>query len=263
MALSTEVELHVVEAASVNADKPPIVRLFPSSNGDMEERSKSAMRQNARTLWAKCGPGPVHERAIRYSTRIGASLAIVEESTHHGLRRWWRPSLSESLSIHLPVLSVRPDYAPKLSASGRFQWLVVLDGSASAEAILQPLASIARWLPSDVTLVQPLEYAQVWRRRVASNQSATIAGMGVSIADSSDYLLNMALHVRPAICVRVCCISERNPESAVTRLADSAAVDGVAIGLSRRSRLTRWLAAEFNELIVGRLKKPSLLAIAS
>ena len=262
IATSTDIELHVLETTSVSANESPMVSLYPSRIGEMDWRSQSTMRENAGTLWAKCGPGPLHERAIRYSARIDARLAIIEELAYHRLSSWWRPSLSEGLSIHFPVLSVPPEYQPKRATSRRFQWLAVLDGSETAEAILRPLASIARWLPSDVTLVQPLEYARLWPR-VASNQSAAIARMGVSIADSNDYLLKIARHVRPAIGVRICCISDRNSKAALMRLIDSAAVDGVAIGLSRRSRVTRWLAAEFNELLVGRLKKPSLIALAA
>ena len=100
--------------------------------------------------------------------------------------------MSERLANYIPVLSVPVTSHGPFDASVHFRWLVVLDGSAFAEAILYPLRSITRWLPSDVSLLQPLEFAQLWNQRIAARQPSELARMGVSIADSNEYLRYIA-----------------------------------------------------------------------
>lgn len=255
-------ELHIVESGLSRApviDSPTIV----SPSYDLTARRedlRSAQSRSARALWFKCGPGNIHERLVRYSARIDASLVIVQGSL--GRTSWWRPSAAERLSFHVPVLSVAASTQPEFEISSRFRWLVVLDGSPYAEAALRPLRRIARWLPSEVTLVQPLEFAQLWARRVVSHQSVAMARLGVSIADAEDYLRRVSAQLGTGVPVRTCCLSERKSLSTVMRMIDSEAADGVAIGLSRQSKFLRRIEGEFNELIIGKLKKPYLLTTA-
>src|SRR5689334_14160950 len=70
------VELHVVDSQSAEGlgGKSPTV--IPPSWDRREMQSRSL---DAETLWCQCGPGRAHERVVRYSTRIGASLVIVQE----------------------------------------------------------------------------------------------------------------------------------------------------------------------------------------
>ena len=113
---------------------------------------------------------------------------------------------------------------------------------------------------SEVTAVQPLDYAQLWTQRIVG--APRDRRIGVSVADSNDYLLRVAARSGAGLVTRVCSVAERNSLAAVRRMIDSSAVDGVAIGLSRRSRLSRCLTGEFSEWVLGRLKKPYLLTTA-
>ena len=259
-----DLELHIVDLAQSKVDVTDSASIVLPSNeiGGRNEPSKAEQSRHAQSLWSKCGPGSMHDRVIRYSTRIGARLAIIQEEPSRDRRRWWRPSTAERLAFQVPVLSVPNAAESAFDFSRQFRWLVVLDGSPYAEAVLRPLGTIARWLPSDFTLAQPLNYAQLWRGRVAGDQPAAVTRLGVSIADSGDYLTRVAAR-QDGGCVRVLCVSDRNPEAALMRIMDSEAVDGVAIGVSRRSRFLRRLTGEFNELILGKLKKPYLLASAA
>lgn len=262
LAAATDLDLHVVPSSSAYAreDDSPSVILRRWYRGDRQRRSQAVLREQAATVWAECGPGAAPERVIRYCARIGASLAIVPERENQGLRHWWRPALAERLARHLPVLSVPAGYQPPFNSDRRFHWLVVLDGSAAAEAVLRPLSSLTSWLPSDVTYVQALEHAQRWRGRMAGNRLAAVARLGVSRADSRDYLLRVAAQAGPGRGVRVSCISDRDSLATVARMIDSEGVDGVALGLSRRSRFMRRIGGEFNEWLLGKFRKPYLLA---
>jgi hypothetical protein len=258
------VELHIVDAArsSERADDSISIVVRPHGIGGKRGHSKAADSQQAQSLWSKCGPGNVSERLSRYSTRIGANLAVIQEGLSPDRRRWWRPSAAERLAFRVPVLSVPATTHSVFDVWREFRWLVVLDGSPYAEAVLPPLQLMAHWLPADVTLAQPLIYAQLWRSRVAGGELATVTRLGVSIADSDDYLRRVAMQEGYA-CARVCSVSDRNPAAALTRIIDSEAVDGVAIGISKRSRFMRRVTGEFNELILGKLKKPYLIATAA
>jgi nucleotide-binding universal stress UspA family protein len=58
---------------------------------------------------------------------------------------------------------------------------------------------------------------------------------------------------------RICCVTDCDPVRSILRLANSSAIDAVAIGLSKRWRVTRLLAAELNELLLRKVQKPVLL----
>jgi len=74
---------------------------------------------------------------------------------------WGAASLAERLAWHFPVLAIPAEGTAAAIDTGRqIRWLVPLDGSPTAEAILDALDSLANWLPTDITLLQPLEYAR-------------------------------------------------------------------------------------------------------
>lgn len=148
----------------------------------------------AEAVWNATSPGKTHERIARYCRRTAANLVIVPESVKGQKRSWWRESLVEKLARYVSVLSLRnqTNYQQLIGSQRRIRWLVALDGSSAAEQILAPLRAIISWLPSEVLLIQPLSYAQQWRNRLASHRPASIARMGVSIADSTEYLQRIA-----------------------------------------------------------------------
>jgi hypothetical protein len=233
----------------------PLRAIAGRDNRNCLVESKSAQR-----LLAKCGPGDVHEILARYGAKVSASLVIVTQTPANRINGWWSPSLAERLAYHIPVLAIPAHHASALfDMERRLRWLVPLDGSPYAEASLKPLRSVARWLPSDVTLLQPLAFARLWRDRIGGSRSASVAKMGPSISDSSDYLARMAELVFVDTPMRICCATDTDPVRSILRLANSSAIDAVAIGLSKRWRVTRLLAAELNELLLRKVQKPVLL----
>lgn len=215
-------------------------------------------------VWNATSPGEIHERIVRYCLRTAAKLVILPESINAQIRRWWRESLAEKLARYVSVLSLpnQTNYQQLVGSQRPVRWFVALDGSSAAEQILAPLRAMASWLPSEVLLVQPLNYAQQWRNRVACHQPASIARMGVSIADSTDYLQRIAARQLAGVSTRVCSVSGGDLAAALLRQIHSPAVDAVALGLSNQYRFTRRLTGEFNELIFNKIEKPLLLLAA-
>jgi nucleotide-binding universal stress UspA family protein len=256
-----ELDIHLVTGSDQRNGQNLTVREVRQDSGlsDSGNRLTRIESKPAQELLSKCGPGNVHELLARYCARIDANLVIVKGGADRAAT-WGAASLAERLARHFPVLAVPAGgTAAAIDTGRRVRWLVPLDGSPWAEAILDPLDSLANWLPSDITMLQPLEYARLWQKRVGSKQRASIARLGPSILDSCEYLAGMADSRFADSPTRVCCSTESNAVRSIVRLSNSSAFDAVAIGLSNRWRITRLLAAELNELLLRRARKPLLL----
>jgi nucleotide-binding universal stress UspA family protein len=257
-----EMELHVVVGSDRRGGQRPTVRVLRHDSGFSASGDRWARRETkaAQDLLSRCGPGNTHEVLARYCAKIDANLVIVTAGAADRAAPWGPASLAERLSWHFPVLAIPAESTAAAIETGRpIRWLVPLDGSPSAEAILDPLAFVAHWLPSDITLLQPLEYARLWQNRVVRKQPASIARLGPSILDSSEYLAGIAGSRFANSPTRVCCTTEADAVRSIIRLANSSAIDAVAMGLSNRWRITRMLAAELNEKLLRRVRKPILL----
>jgi len=260
---AVELQLHIVELAKLENHRHAQGRVLrPARIPNRAAKHLHLAESSAgQLLWNKCTPGETLDQVLRYCARNHARLIIVLETADSNERRWWRKTLAEQLACYLPVLSIPHDANCEeiVRSQRRFRWIVPLDGSPSAEAVIRPLRSIACWLPSDILFVQPLEYSQLWSRRIASKKSAPGVRSGVSIADSSEYLKRITQGEFAGANIRVCCLSDSEPAASLARIAHASTIDGVAIGLSNQWRIGRWLSAEFNELMLGKIRKPCLL----
>jgi nucleotide-binding universal stress UspA family protein len=257
-----EMEVHVVVGSNRRNGKNPTVRVLRQDSGLSTSGNRLTRFDSkpAQDLLSRCGPGNTYEVLARYCAKIGANLVIVTAGAAGRAATWGTTSLAERLAWHFPVLAIPAEgTAGAIETGRRVRWLVPLDGSPSAEAIVDPLAFVANWLPSDITLLQPLEYARLWQNRVGRMQPASIARLGPSILDSSEYLAGIAGSRFANSPTRVCCTTEADAVRSIVRLANSSAIDAVAMGLSNRWRITRLLAAELNELLLRRVRKPVLL----
>jgi hypothetical protein len=257
-----EMEVHVVVGSNRRHGQNPTVRVLRQDSGLCTSGNRLTRFDSkpAQDLLSRCGPGNTHEVLARYCAKIGAHLVIVTAGAAGRAATWETISLAERLAWHFPVLAIPADGTAAAIETGRpIRWLVPLDGSPSAEAIVDPLAFVANWLPSDITLLQPLEYARLWQDRVGRKQPASIARLGPSILDSSEYLAGIAGSRFANSPTRICCTTEADAMRSIVRLANSSAFDAVAMGLSNRWRITRMLAAELNEMLLRRVRKPILL----
>jgi hypothetical protein len=257
-----EIEMHVVVGSNRRNGQNPTVRILRQDSGLSTSGNRLTRFDSkpAQDLLSRCGPGNTHEVLARYCARIDANLVVVTAGAADRAAPWGPASLAERLAWHFPVLAIPAEGTAAAIETGRpIRWLVPLDGSASAEAIVDPLACVANWLPSDITLLQPLEYARLWHNRVGRKQPVSIARLGPSILDSSEYLAGIAGSRFANSPTRVCCTTDADAVRSIVRLANSSAIDAVAMGLSNRWRITRLLAAELNEMLLRRVRKPILL----
>ncbi len=100
--------------------------------------------------------GPVAATLARYSRELSSDLLVMTTHGRSGIRRAWLGSVADGLirTSDVPILVVRAhdhDQTPSLNMS---EILVPLDGSPLAEAVLEPVAAIARLWDAEICLVQ-------------------------------------------------------------------------------------------------------------
>lgn len=257
----SQADVHFIGGSDGWFEKQPTVevRRPVGSLRSREYRLSVSKTQSAQALLAKCGRGKVDEVVARYCKRLAANLVIVPLRLDH--RGLWSVGLAERLGRSFPVLAVPAGQGSDSigESRARLRWLVPLEGSKVAEAILGPLSSLTTWLPSDITLIQPLPFAKLWRHRFAQNEWDSPSTIEPSIFDSQDYLTRSLHRNFSDSPLRVCCAIDSDGVAAIVRLANSPAIDAVAIGLSNNWPISRFLTGELNELILRQVRKPVLL----
>jgi nucleotide-binding universal stress UspA family protein len=98
--------------------------------------------------------GPVGETLSGYARELGADLIVLTTHGRGGIRRAWLGSVADQLirSSEIPVLVIRPGEAGAERKFGEI--MVPLDGSDLAEAVLEPVAELARLWDSEISLIQ-------------------------------------------------------------------------------------------------------------
>ena len=195
--------LHLVQVRS-----PVPLALVGNGDGLLEEPDDAYVvsaaerlgRQTAGCLTAALGEGSPMEGLAEYAQSAEVDLVVMATHGHGALDRAWIGSLSERLleSFPIPLLIVRPPRAhPELVGALR-NISLLLDGSARAEAILDPATQLgalfgARYVllrvvaaPSEAELDRARDYleevAQVLRGRGMRTATLVLPGRDVAAA---------------------------------------------------------------------------------
>jgi nucleotide-binding universal stress UspA family protein len=131
----------------------------------MEKADRDYLNSVAGRLRERLGPalscavvkGPVTKTLARYTRELGTDLVVMTTHGRGGIRRAWLGSVADELirTAEVPILIVRPNEAESTHAfAPPTEILVPLDGSPLAEAVLEPVAALARLWDAEVSLVQ-------------------------------------------------------------------------------------------------------------
>jgi nucleotide-binding universal stress UspA family protein len=104
--------------------------------------------------------GPVLSTLTDYIADIGADLVIMTTHGRSGIRRAWLGSVTDHLirTSKVPVLCVRArEDGVSLDQVRAPEILVPLDGSPLAEAVLEPVAALAKLWDAEVSLVRVVQ----------------------------------------------------------------------------------------------------------
>lgn len=257
----SQADVHFIGGSDGWCEKELTTEVRSSVGGMQSSEYKLSVdkTQSAQALLANCRPGKVDEVLARYCRSLAANLVIVPLRIDR--RGLWSVGLAEKLARSFPVLAVPVGQGlEQIGMSGsRLRWLVPLEGSMVAEAILGPLSSLTAWLPSDITLIQPLPFAKSWQHRLTKNDWDPPSMIDPSISDSKDYLTKCLRREFADSPRRVCCTTDSNGVASIVQLAHSRAIDALALGLSNRWPISRFFIGELNELILRQVRKPILL----
>jgi nucleotide-binding universal stress UspA family protein len=128
-----------------------------SENEYLKALASRSRKQLGRALSSAALKGPVASTLAEYIRDVGADLVVMTTHGRGGVRRAWLGSVTDQLirTLDVPVLAVR---AREGAAQGETvsvpEILVPLDGSPLAEAVLKPMAALARIWDAKVSLVQ-------------------------------------------------------------------------------------------------------------
>ena len=191
---------------------------LPLTNIDEDQRSDeiSYLASTASDLaLAGVGPveyweaeGPAGPAICEEAIRLGADLVIMTTHGRGGVGRLWHGSVANYVVRHLtiPVLLVHPDHPKTRSADSALRGiLVALDLSEDSEAILEPVAELARITNAPVTLMhvamEPV--LEVWKDPEAPRRLERIAERlrerGVVVFTRTATGMNPALTLRDAL----------------------------------------------------------------
>lgn len=210
--------------------------------------------------------GPAAEAIVDYANRKAIQLIVMATHGYTGIKRWTHGSVAERVlqSASVPVLmgcGLRGGLSTGQDARLCQQILVPLDGSATAEQVLPPAASIARALEAEMILfrvsivhvvgsivgewIQPLEGDLRTADQLAQNYLDRLAGR----------LAEQGIEVSTT--VQMGAVAESIVEYAQTRK-----IDMVAMCTHGRTGLKRWAMGSVADRVLRAGGVPILLVRA-
>jgi nucleotide-binding universal stress UspA family protein len=141
--------IHVEGLPVLDAELHPLRRLHEQT---YLERAKRRLAAGADVSVVVLEGGPVGASLVRHAAGIGARLIVMATHGRGGVERAWLGSVADDIvrQSPIPLLLLRPHPVPSVVRVRRI--LVPVDGSALAEAILEPVLGLAR-LESEPELV--------------------------------------------------------------------------------------------------------------
>ena len=141
--------------------------------------------------------GPVADTLREYVQKSGGDLVVMTTRGQGGLRRLWLGSVADALirRSSVPVLLVRPgdNPSPQPVLENLNQILIPLDGSALAEAILEPARALASLAGAELMLVAVIEpFGSPLESGSAAPRTFDVELTNVRRQEAEGYLKNLA-----------------------------------------------------------------------
>jgi nucleotide-binding universal stress UspA family protein len=216
-----------------------------------------ALREAGIDVMVRVVRGIVGPAVIENAQVDGADSVVMATHGHGGLLHAWRGGVTGALirNTHVPVLLVHPDgpLAPDEVQLGRA--LVALDGTPHGEAILEPIAALARAFGTELTLlhVAPMDdrpFDAVWPFPIGAMVAANARGY----LERAAGLLPGDL---PAPDLRV--VRDRRPAKAILRAAEEGGFDLIAMATHGPGGLHHLFVGSVADQVVRGTTRPVLL----
>jgi nucleotide-binding universal stress UspA family protein len=207
---------------------------------------------------------PVAQTLATYLSELRADLVVMTTHGRGGIRRAWLGSVTDQLirSAELPILIVRPGEAGSPERGVELtEILVALDGSALAEAALEPAAALARLWDAEVTVVQVIRPVTptgdpAWPLPAGYSDQMT----GLRREAAQDYVRDMAEHLRESgvRSTGVAVIGATVPDTLI-KLAAPARVSLIAVSTHGLGGMKRLVLGSVADKVVRGAEVPVLV----
>jgi nucleotide-binding universal stress UspA family protein len=207
--------------------------------------------------------GPVAPTLLKYIREIGPDLVVMTTHGRGGIQRAWLGSIADQLirSVEIPTILVRPAEGEGAAAVPVSEILVCLDGSPSAEGVLEPVAALAGALDARLGLLQvvppvPLMTDPMLAYATSFDERLT----AIHRQQAEEYLAEIAGQMRDAglqASARV--ITGASVAEAIFEAARREPVGMLAVATHGRGGLRRMVLGSVADKLVRGAEKPILV----
>jgi len=207
--------------------------------------------------------GAVADAVQEHAASCGADLVVMTTHGRGPLSRFWLGSVADQLvrKLAVPMLLVRPEESPpELGQEPRWQHILIpLDGSDTAEQILEPALALGRLLAARFTLVRvvpPLVNLDSAAAQSASGTSQPVLAQLQAVQDQQQaearaYLERQAERLRSqSFQVQAQMLAESQVPAAILEAAAAQQADLIALETRGRRGLGRLLFGSVADKLV-------------
>jgi nucleotide-binding universal stress UspA family protein len=220
-------------------------------------------------LTARCvvERGPAAEAILDYAGQANVDHIVMATHGYSGINRWTHGSVAERVlqTARVPLLLIR---AAKPDPARDWQQplpcrriLVPLDGSAVAEQILPPVATVARAVDAELILFQvPIIYVSGW---MTGEWYLPIQGvLDTAEASAQAYLGAVAGRLKEQGLDAATATSSGSVANCIVTYAEANHVDLIAMCTHGRTGLARWALGSVTDRVLRAGSTPILLVRA-
>jgi nucleotide-binding universal stress UspA family protein len=209
--------------------------------------------------------GPVADTLREYVQKSGSDLVVMTTRGQGGLRRLWLGSVADALirRSSVPVLLVRPEDSPSPQPvlENLNQILIPLDGSALAEAILEPAKELASLAGAELMLVEVIQpLGSPLEPRSAAPRTFDVELTNVRRQEAEGYLKNLAERcLQAGVKAAYAAPLGSNVADAILVLAEVPTVGLIAIATHGRGGVKRLMLGSVADKLVRTAPCPILV----
>jgi nucleotide-binding universal stress UspA family protein len=203
----------------------------------------------------------VAEALATYAERVRPDMILMTTHGHTGMSRLWLGSVADALirHTHHPILVIHPEQPEGVPADVlTFEHILVpLDGSALAEAVLEPAADLAETTGASLTLAHVIPTRTVFGPAIYPVLPSVLEPAMLS---GEEYLEKIAGDLkRRGLDVDIHVGAAESVAEAITELAESLEADLVAIATHGRGGLRRALLGSVADKVLRSSPIPLLV----
>jgi nucleotide-binding universal stress UspA family protein len=209
--------------------------------------------------------GPVAGTLREYIHASRTALVVMTSRGHGGLRRFWLGSITDAVirESSVPVLLARPEenLSPQPILENLKQILVPVDGSALAEAILDPAKELASLAGAELMLVQVIQpLASPLESQSAAPTRFDVELTSLRRKEAADYLRDVAEEcLKAGVKATYSAPLGTNVADTILDLAESPMVGMIALATHGRGGVKRLALGSVADKVVRAAPRPILV----